>query len=107
MPGVQNAVLEFSQSKKKESEVMDLDTFGTINLVRHASGQYIKFQIFPSKDLKTKMSVGTMALDMEESRRLFNALKAIFEDTMLPSYVRVIDMRGMQRVSQDLRVKQE
>ena len=86
---------------------MQLDTIGNVSLVQHSSGKYIKVQVYPSTDLKRKMSIGTIALDEKEARRFFLALQAIFENRELPEYVRVIDMTKMQRANQEFRVRTE
>ena len=76
---------------------MELDTISKIYIVKHETGDYIKMNIYPSKDLLKKMPSGTVALDVAESRRLFAALRAYFENTDYPPYMEVKDLRQLQR----------
>jgi hypothetical protein len=86
---------------------MQLDTFTRINWIQSTDGNYLKMSIYPTTDLTKKMSIGVVTLDENETRRLFVALQAILEKREAPEYVRFVDMRGMQKVSAEFRVKRE
>ena len=86
---------------------MQLDSIGKIYIVLSSNATFVKFNIFPSDELKKKMAIGTVAMTEDEAMRLFAGLRAHFEKTDLPDYVEVKDLRGMQRVNDAFRVKKE
>jgi hypothetical protein len=85
---------------------MQLDTFGKVFLVQHTQGNFVKFQIYPTTDLKRKMAIGTIALDESEMLRLYQVLQAIVEKREHPS-VEVKDMRGLKKANDEYRVRTE
>lgn len=85
---------------------MQLDVIGRIYIVLSSNGTFIKFNVFPSNELK-KMAIGTIGLREEEAMKLYAALRAHFEKTEYPDYCEVKDLRGMQKVNAEFKVKQE
>jgi hypothetical protein len=86
---------------------MQLGIFGKLFIVHHAEGTYLKFNVFPNSDIKKIMAIGTVAMEENEARRLYQAMKSYFEHLDFPEGVEVKDMRNMQRVSAEFRVRKD
>lgn len=86
---------------------MQLDIINKIYIVLSPEGTFIKFNLWPSSDLKSKMALGTVAMREDEAMRLYAGLRAHFENTELPDYVAIKDLRQMKKVNDEFRIKRE
>lgn len=86
---------------------MERDVINNIYVILHSEGIFIKVNIFPEKNPGKRMVIGTVVFKEDEARRVYAALRAFFEKTEYPEYLKTIDMRGMQKASQEFRVRTE
>jgi hypothetical protein len=76
---------------------MDADSISKITIIKHSSGNYIKYNVHSSKDLDKKMPVGTFAITEFEAEYLYKVLHAHFNKTKLPTGVIVKDLTVLKR----------
>jgi hypothetical protein len=86
---------------------MQIDTFDKIYIVKHAKGTYLKVNVLPGKEVRNKMPIGTLVMAEGDFRNFYLALKAYFENQEYPPCLKIVDMRNMQRVSDEFRVKKD